>query len=184
MQLFRESNLDFSFPEDWEVKKFDETRFFKILAGEGFKGVDFIIITPDRKLILIEVKNYSGDWPINGMSPTQNLTNNVAPFSKKIIHKFEDSFHLIKIIQKYYHRKWWFRRFVPLIQREWGFWKTVNELLEKREVKLLLWLELSNEITEDEKINIQKEVAGLVEEELKWFPFEILSGAESRVFGR
>ena len=184
MQYFEESDLNFAFPEDWVVKKFDETRFFKHLSGVGFKGVDFIIITPEPQLILIEVKNYIDRWPTDNLNPTEILGNDLERFSKIIIKKFEDSFRLVGIIEKYYKRKWWyswlavpiakFLSFSKLLKMEWGFWKIVNELLEKKEVELILWLELSDDITASEQNRIFQSIQNYIEGSILGFSFRLL----------
>ena len=44
--------------------KLDEHRFYSYVSGRGFKGVDFIGLSYEGKLLLLEVKNYGG--PISG----------------------------------------------------------------------------------------------------------------------
>ena len=54
MQL-AESDLLFEFPDDWVVRKYDDTAAYQSLSGHGLKGVDFIALVPDGTLWLIEV---------------------------------------------------------------------------------------------------------------------------------
>lgn len=52
----------FSFPEGWQVLKYDDSSFhrnqFQSFAG-GSKALDAVALAPDRTLWLIEVKDYS-----------------------------------------------------------------------------------------------------------------------------
>ena len=61
MKTIKEGNLTFSFPDSWDVSKFDAwtyyTRNFQSVCG-GCKAVDFVAITPQPQLWLIEVKDY------------------------------------------------------------------------------------------------------------------------------
>lgn len=60
--IIRESSINFNFPDDIPVDKFDDTgyyqKYFKTMTHA--KGVDFIFIANDS-LTLMEVKNCSGD---------------------------------------------------------------------------------------------------------------------------
>ena len=87
----QESGLVFTFPKNWVVKKYDEHRFYNYLSGLGFKGIDIIAITPERKLILIEVKNYINRFPQDGIDPTETLIENIDSFSEGYVQKFQDS---------------------------------------------------------------------------------------------
>lgn len=67
MQVFDEGLLRFEFPDNWEVRKLDETSFFrkrfqsfaKEPGGKGSKSVDFVAYDPGHvDLWLIEVKDY------------------------------------------------------------------------------------------------------------------------------
>jgi len=63
MQL-KESALLFDFEEtDWIVKKYDDHRYYKSLSGAGLKGVDFIGIFQQEKVVFIEVKNFRAKHP-------------------------------------------------------------------------------------------------------------------------
>lgn len=189
MATFKESDLDFSFPDDWEVKKYDATRFYNYLSGVGFKGVDFIAITPEPKLILIEVKNYRNRWEADGINPTDVLKEDVPNFVATITKKFEDTFRLLQIIQKYYLRKWWYRNLaLPilnknpnsfLIKKEFGFWWLANLLLEQKKIDLILWLELSDEILEKEKWEIFKKISHPVQKELSDYSFQVFCAAKN-----
>ena len=129
-------------------------RFYHYLSGLGFKGVDIIAITPEGKLILLEVKNYINRYLQDGIDPTETLIENVDTFSDGYVQKFQDSFQLLQIVQKYYNRKRWFRwlarpiqlllPFRFLISLDWGFWVVANQLSEKKEIQLLLWLEVES----------------------------------------
>ena len=153
--VFKESGLTFSFNNQWFVTKFDEHRFYKLLAGRGLKGVDFIGIYKEKTLVLMEVKNYIDRYKADGINPTEVFLENPDFFLKKVEQKFEDSLRLIQIVRRFYERKWWYRMFAKkligklpftfLMQFEWGFWTVVWQLVEEGKVEKVLWLELGEE---------------------------------------
>ncbi len=151
--IFLESGLNFKFPADWKVFKYDEHRFYQYLSGAGLKGVDFIAIHQEQ-LILIEVKNYMERFVKKGEHPMNPLTENPEIYAEKYFRKFEDTFRLLDIIEQYYQRQWWYRKVFKtfrtyfsekyLLNKETGFWSKAIELLDQPEkVKLVLWLELA-----------------------------------------
>ena len=61
MISIKEGSLQFDFPDDWQVTKYDEWRFYvkhfqKI--SESVKAVDIIALSPEKTLWLIEIKDY------------------------------------------------------------------------------------------------------------------------------
>jgi hypothetical protein len=63
MQMINESNLQFSFPKEDCLVKFDDTPFYRedFNSFVGSKGVDFIYLQrKDGRLYLVEVKNCKG----------------------------------------------------------------------------------------------------------------------------
>lgn len=61
MIKYKESNIDFEFPDEYKVIKFDDSNFYRHAFNRlpGGKGVDFLIETKDT-LIFLEVKNCTG----------------------------------------------------------------------------------------------------------------------------
>lgn len=61
MISYRESNIDFTFPEDSKVLKLDDSNFYRQVFARlpGGKGVDFVIDSADG-LVFLEVKNCIG----------------------------------------------------------------------------------------------------------------------------
>ena len=159
MTTFSESGLTFKFSKRWKVLKYDEHRFYRYLSGSGFKGVDFIGILDEKKLALIEVKNYRDRYERDKVDPTEGLLNDPATYAVQFAHKFKDTFQLISIIRKYYQRRWWFRqprnlllRLIPrrfLLRFDWGFWNLAIQLIDENNEKVLivLWLELNEELS-------------------------------------
>ena len=158
MTTFSESGLTFKFSNRWRVLKYDEHRFYRYLSGSGFKGVDFIGILDEKKLALIEVKNYKDRYQRDQVDPSEELLNNPKTYAIQFAHKFNDTFQLIGIIRKYYQRRWWFRqprnlllRLIPrrfLLQFDWGFWNIAIQLIDENHEKTLivLWLELNDDL--------------------------------------
>lgn len=59
MTIIEESDLRFTFDDTWTPAKWDDAKAFKLGIGklQGTKAVD-IIVRGDRRLLLIEVKNF------------------------------------------------------------------------------------------------------------------------------
>lgn len=60
----QEGKLAFNFPEDWQVGKYDEWRFYRNRFEKccgGCKAVDFVAVSsrPRKTLWLVEVKDYN-----------------------------------------------------------------------------------------------------------------------------
>ena len=146
MTTLQESRLQFTFPEDWIVKRFDTTPAYRSLSGHGLKGVDFISLTPDDGIWLIEVKNYRG-W--GGQAAT------VAPIDPCILaeqcyQKFADSERLIDLVYRAMQKKWWgriklltYRLFTrPRPSSPHWFWnEAARRLAGRDQVGWLAWLE-------------------------------------------
>ncbi|MEM8583839.1 MAG: hypothetical protein AAGF87_06200 [Bacteroidota bacterium] len=105
---FIESDLPFTFPPDHWVRAFDEHRFYKAISGQGLKAVDFAVLPPTGPLQLIEVKNYHPRLDAEGAPYPVNWPT-VDQLVEQLIGKYEDSQRIIRIVNSYYQRKWYFR---------------------------------------------------------------------------
>jgi len=180
---FNESGLTFTFPSDWLVYKYDQHRFYKYVSGYGLKGVDFMIITDEGDLILLEVKNYFNRFKDAKESPTLAIKNDPMAYAKKFAGKYEDSFQLINSIHQYYQQRHRYRWFIkPLFQylpkglqlkTDWGFWTKAHELLEQGKVKLMLWMELNENIVSDREKQIDEPTRAHIVEQFPQHPFSI-----------
>lgn len=151
IQSFSESDIAFTFGEDWVVKKYDDHAYYDILSGYGIKGVDFIGIYKNERLYLIEVKNYH-KRSYSPVAPDLSDLKGVSPPLAADMHdKIGDSLRLIKIVNKYLARKWWYKISLFLknttrsqtIKKDWHFWNRVRELSENAQnVFPILWLEM------------------------------------------
>jgi len=56
---FQEQDQELLFPDDWEVLHYDEDNFRTQHLGEH-EAVDFVAISPQDQLLLIEVKDFRG----------------------------------------------------------------------------------------------------------------------------
>lgn len=147
MQSFQESDLIFTFPDDWTVRKFDDTAAYQSLSGHGLKGVDFICISPEPKLWLIEVKNYR---PRHKLGREYRATRRPPEeLAEHIVKKFQDSLRLINIVNASLHRSWlsrvrmWYRRSLRSspVSNHW-FWPFVQNLASSGSaLEYVLWLE-------------------------------------------
>lgn len=147
--LIRESGLVFSFPASWGVRKYDEHPHYQSLSSVGLKAVDFIVLPPDGKLWLIEVKNFQPRTR-NGKTYRVRLRSSEA-LSQVIAAKFRDSLRAIGIIRNYYRRNWLFRLLEPVLVRltrfrsDWAFWAEAYRRLEdETPPQLLIWLEMTD----------------------------------------
>ena len=156
--IFVESNLSFSFDNQWIVKKFDDHSFYQQLAGKGLKGVDFIGIYQQKTVVLMEVKNYIDRYLKDTKNPSEDFLNNQAYHLQKIAQKFVDSLRLIEVVHQSYRRKIWFRFFEKtlfkivkpdrFLHREFGFWRHCWQLIQDGNLRLIFWIEIdrSNQV--------------------------------------
>lgn len=163
---FPESDLLFSFPDDWVVRKFDETSAYQSLSGHGLKGVDFIALSPDGKLWLMEVKNYRPrfanevEYRANRPDPEQ--------LAKQVGTKFTDTLRLLRIVNRALTAKWWFRlwkRFrsvVPDRSSMYWFWTEAHQrITRERGIVYVFWLE-----TPEQNVDYGHRVHGLLMQHL------------------
>jgi hypothetical protein len=170
--IFIESGLRFQFPKDWIVFKYDEHRFYRYVSGAGLKGVDFIGIQGDE-LYLMEVKNYADRVDLDTYDPMENLLNTAKKQGGRYLRKLEDSLRLLDVIQKYYHRKWWYRKIYlrffrkSVIKSELDFWTKATELKDQAErITFILWLELPRSSNDQRAEGIREYFKRILEEKL------------------
>jgi hypothetical protein len=75
--MLREGKLEFTFPDEWEVTKYDAWSYYQNQFKGcccGNKAVDFLAIDRERNLWLIEVKDYRE----HVRTKTEELWNQVA----------------------------------------------------------------------------------------------------------
>jgi hypothetical protein len=146
-RVFRESGLEFSFPASWGVRKYDEHPYYHSLSSMGLKAVDFIVLPPDGKLWLIEVKNFR---PRTRAHKTYRVRlRGTRELAGVINAKFRDSLRAVQVVRSYYRRNWLFRLLEPWLVRytrfrsEWSFWaEAYQRLAPTNPPQLLIWLEL------------------------------------------
>ena len=177
MQL-KESALLFDFEEtNWIVKKYDDHRYYKPLSGAGLKGVDFIGIFQQKKVVFIEVKNFRAKHPTK--KEPFSVLSETNQFITKIADKFEDTFIATTTIKAYLLKKWWYRLFLKFetqlptslfLNRDWYFWHMVHQLAnDKRKMEFVLWLEIEERISNQGKINLGQHIDNMLEKQLVEF---------------
>lgn len=145
MNTFEESDLDLTFPESWIVRKFDDTAAYHSVSGHGLKGVDFLCLTPDGKLWLVEVKNYR-------RREEKHRTRRRSPeaLAEHVGRKFVDTKRLIRIVNRAMRRNWWIGlrlfwydlRKVSRPRSHYWFWaEAERRMANPRKLVCLLWLE-------------------------------------------
>lgn len=136
------------------------------MSGHGLKGVDFIALSPDGKLWLIEVKNYRPR--ISDRNGREYRANRKSPalLASDIATKFNDSKRLIRIVDAYLRRHWWrrfqlwcyARRGKPAANSNYWFWAESRRRCEATsEVVFVLWME-----TPERKTGYDDEVEALL----------------------
>ncbi|WP_116105388.1 hypothetical protein [Lewinella sp. IMCC34191] len=166
MNTFIESDLRFEFPENWSVRKFDQTAAYRSLSGFGLKGVDFLCLAPAGDLWLVEVKNFQRRLG-RAFTPRRGPDH----IAKQVGKKFVDTGRLIRLMDRAMQRRW-YGRLLWLWSRLWGglstaghygFWAEANRrVADPRRVVCLLWLELP-----DRENDYLITVRDAVEEELE-----------------
>lgn len=165
MSTFQESDLTFHFPDDWVVRKYDDTVAYQSLSGHGLKGVDFIALSPDDRLWLIEVKNYRPRVSIRDGKEYRAKRKMPAKLAGDIATKFHDSQRLIRIVDTYLRRNWWRRlqlwwyaRRGPNQASNYWFWAEARRRCEiDRATVFVLWME-----TPERKTGYDDEVEEMV----------------------
>lgn len=144
MPRFQESDLTFDFPASWRVRAFDNHRFYQAISGQGLKAVDFVILHPDGKLWLMEVKNYQprqdeagAPYPLTLPTP-QELADQLG-------QKLVDSRRILRIIDRYYQRKWYYRW-----RLSWSAWWP----FPKPDSDLLFWNEAAVRLAQEQDVPI------------------------------
>jgi hypothetical protein len=149
MTHYPESDIDFHFAaSDWAVCRYDQHRYFKGWSGRGLKGVDFIAVWQQNKLLLMEVKNYNQRPSGKGGQTADVIRADPAILSDAFAEKIADTLTAIDAIRQYRQRRWWrrlaswwFRR-RPARSSETAFWVRVCELAAAPENCIaVLWLE-------------------------------------------
>lgn len=162
---FIESDLQFVFSDNWVIKAYDDHPFYKALAGNGLKGVDFIGILNQETVVLIEVKNYKIRFPTVFPPIQDKITGTTPAIVDTMLRKAVDTRRALRIFRKYYERRWWLHPFAFLIKIlpvsyqlkiEWNFWLAVERKVHQRDYILTLWMELEEEYDFFSKEKIKK----------------------------
>ncbi|MGZ4970941.1 MAG: hypothetical protein ACXV8O_02465 [Methylobacter sp.] len=77
MQRFNVDGLNFDFPNDWQVSKYDDWSFYRNQFSRmrnGIKSLDLLAIDPNKTAWLIEVKDYR----INSRTKPSDLGEEIA----------------------------------------------------------------------------------------------------------
>jgi hypothetical protein len=161
--IFEESGLLFEFEGDWDIRKYDSHKYYKILAGTGLKGIDFLGIHNKQELYLFEVKNYKirNEWQTS--DPMDRIRETPEELAEKIIQKIEDSLRLFRVIYLYYRRKWMYRHLFPVVGdwwpgfEIWKYWTRVYQLSQEKEnIRVVFWMETTEKEEELKSYLLEK----------------------------
>ena len=147
MPEYLESDLTFVFPDDWRVRQFDATVAYRSVSGRGIKGVDFVAISPDGALWLVEVKNYRPRY--KGDREYLARRKDPAALAAAVSAKFRDSIRLIHVIRAHIHgsalrrlQLWYRVHLRPSRGSNYLFWHDAHRLAARgRAVEYVLWME-------------------------------------------
>ena len=146
---WEESALGFEFGPRWVVRRYDAHRFYQAISGSDMKGVDFVAIYDDRRLVFIEVKNYTRRF--GGRLPeVVPPLDRPREFAAHVSRKWHDSLQAVRIFQLVLLRNWRYRllhrllvRFLPA-HHDWRFWTRAYRLTQTPgATHAMLWLELA-----------------------------------------
>lgn len=181
--IFYESDMKFEFDDaHWHIKKYDTHHYYKILAGRGLKGVDFVGILDQQKVVFFEIKNFHTNLPTS-KNPFLILED-PKTFISNIADKLEDSVRAIDIIITLLKRKKWYQfflkwqRFIPILfikNKDWYFWHQIHQIgLDKKRQTLVLWLEIDSPISAADLKKLKASIDISLEQELSEFVGEVL----------
>jgi len=117
------------------VIKFDEHRYYKTFSGQGFKGVDYLLVTWEA-LYLIEIKNFSQHASSRAFAQKE--------LNIQFYQKCEDSLIILEKFYEFLQRGFWTRIFILKYgwyftgQREWKYWLKAYRLYQQGKVHMIL----------------------------------------------
>ncbi len=187
--ILHESDLVFDFDDAiWQVKKYDDHHYYKKFSGVGLKGVDFIGIYNQDKVVFIEVKNFRAKHPTREEPFT--VLKETKAFINHIGDKLEDTFRATTAIQGYFRKKWWYRTYLSLesfipqhwfLHRDWLFWHQVYQLAQQKDkIEFVIWLEIEERISEKGKADLSNHIDNMLEEQLAEFTNEVIVASVDR----
>jgi len=146
---FTESALSFTFaPEYWELIAYDRHKYYNAVKGAGLRGVDFLGIWKEDKLVLLEIKNFQLREAAQSGPAILELLENPDLLFDAMIEKKQDSLLALDGIEAYLRRRWLYRRMEPHFHKlptpwqgrlPWAFWAKI--LACRTNLCTVLWLE-------------------------------------------
>lgn len=140
MRVFSESSCAFTFDKRWKVLKYDDHRYYQIVSGRSFSGIDFAAILNNEELFLIEVKNF---YQYENKGQIEDVDEFVIEIREKVL----DTIDLVNIIFKYHQRSWSYKTFIKLVNRfpcihfNWWFWTRMQTLMSQKAFTFVLLIE-------------------------------------------
>lgn len=181
--IFQESDITFNFEDArWQIKQYDTHRYYKILSGAGLKGVDFLGILNQEKVVFFEIKNFHSNHPTQTSSYL--IFDEQEKFIEKIADKLEDSVRAINVIIALMTKKRWYRLFIKwkkwiprflIKNKDWYFWHQIHQLGQQLNNQILvLWLEIDSPLSATDRQLLKKLLDTTLEKELTDFVGEVL----------
>lgn len=155
---YTESNLVFDFPKHWIVKKYDTHPFYKGMSGVGLSAVDFIVVTQEDTILLIEVKNYCNRPSSQVPHITNLLVNQENGLASSFVQKLQETITGVRAIAAYLRKSKWYHLCYSLLQKIGAkylllkndrlFWLWLHEQVQQAPEKIVpvLWLELPDNL--------------------------------------
>ncbi len=157
---YTESNLVFDFPKHWIIKKYDTHPFYKGMSGVGLSAVDFIVVTQENTILLIEIKNYRHRPASQFPHITALLRNHEEGLARSFVQKLEETIIGINAIATYFYKSTWYRLWYILLKKMGAkylllkndrlFWLWLHEQVQQAPEKIVpvLWLELPDNLVQ------------------------------------
>lgn len=138
--VFLESGFQFTFGEQWTILKYDDHKYYQIVSGRSFSGIDFAAILNDEELYLIEIKNF---YQYDNKGHIEDIDQFVLEMREKVL----DTIDLIQIIYKYHQRSWTYRILIkylkhfPGLHFNWWFWTRMHDMITQNQFTFILLLD-------------------------------------------
>lgn len=110
MATLYESDLALDLGDEWHALRFDAHPYYRQLAGRGVRGVDFVLLhRREARVRFVEVKNYRRRFRGQTPPPLLRHARDVVGFADGLTRKATDTAAVLRLVDAWYRRKWWWR---------------------------------------------------------------------------
>jgi hypothetical protein len=163
MKTFTESNLIFSFEENWNIIQYDKDPKYLTISNalEGTKAIDFLGFYNTSVLVLFEVKGFRGYGSQKSVS--DRLADGMEVLTTEVAQKVKDTVAAIVGISRNEKTKG-------------NFWeKTANQIVHNKDLMIIAWIEedLNSKALRERKKNEMSVRAEKLKNKLGWLTTNI-----------